>query len=253
MKFLLLLVGHFFFAPLAFAQLYRTTPEEDGATLTGDVMNWAQMLENYILQLANDGIKRDYSQALLDKATYTYEKKDGFKLVKLVQSELSEFFEQKERAARSIADKVVEIHDRMLQMKNGPDKVRDQGVGKVADLVNSGRYADSDLPGTLPTMSFNPYYRQRTTEKMSTVKISDEVPRTDNDMIWTVNFSAQLDDIFKKNADEDPRLRWQYFGSMTGVVRIYPGREWDRNFGGFYNDYGKFPTLRRTFSFTNYL
>ena len=32
-------------------------------------------------------------------------------------------------------------------------------------------------------------------------------------------------------------FRWQYFGSTTGIVRIYPGREWSTNFAGFYNDY----------------
>ena len=31
--------------------------------------------------------------------------------------------------------------------------------------------------------------------------------------------------------------RWQYFGSEEGLVRLYPGREWDTNFVGFYNDY----------------
>ncbi len=36
--------------------------------------------------------------------------------------------------------------------------------------------------------------------------------------------------------------RWQYFGSMAGLSRLYPGREWDTNFAGFYNDYD--PRLR---------
>ena len=36
--------------------------------------------------------------------------------------------------------------------------------------------------------------------------------------------------------------RWQYFGSTAGLVRVFPGREWDTNFAGFYNDYD--PRLR---------
>ena len=31
--------------------------------------------------------------------------------------------------------------------------------------------------------------------------------------------------------------RWQYFGTNKGLIRLYPGREWDTNFAGFYNDY----------------
>ena len=30
---------------------------------------------------------------------------------------------------------------------------------------------------------------------------------------------------------------WQYFGTNIGLIRLYPGREWDTNFAGFYNDY----------------
>ena len=32
-------------------------------------------------------------------------------------------------------------------------------------------------------------------------------------------------------------MRWQYFGSSQGLIRLYPAREWDTNFAGFYNDY----------------
>lgn len=43
--------------------------------------------------------------------------------------------------------------------------------------------------------------------------------------------------MFKDNGKRDKSLRWQYFGSSSGLMRLYPAREWDTNFAGFYNDY----------------
>jgi voltage-dependent calcium channel alpha-2/delta-3 len=69
------------------------------------------------------------------------------------------------------------------------------------------------------------------------VKISDEIPRNDGSTINTVVYTKELDEAFKKNAESDKSLRWQYFGSSNGLMRLYPAREWDTNFAGFYNDY----------------
>jgi voltage-dependent calcium channel alpha-2/delta-3 len=71
----------------------------------------------------------------------------------------------------------------------------------------------------------------------SIVKISDEIPRNDPSTINTVVFTKELDKTFKHNLKDDKSLRWQYFGSSTGLIRLYPAREWDTNFAGFYNDY----------------
>lgn len=40
-----------------------------------------------------------------------------------------------------------------------------------------------------------------------------------------LNWTAALDDVFKRNREEDPTLLWQVFGSATGLARYYPG-EW---------------------------
>jgi voltage-dependent calcium channel alpha-2/delta-3 len=71
----------------------------------------------------------------------------------------------------------------------------------------------------------------------SIIKISDEIPRNDPNTINTVIYTKELDDVFKNNLNNDASLRWQYFGSSSGLIRLYPAREWDTNFAGFYNDY----------------
>lgn len=39
-----------------------------------------------------------------------------------------------------------------------------------------------------------------------------------------LNWTEALEDVFKKNREEDPTLLWQVFGSATGLARYYPGK-----------------------------
>ncbi|TNN15966.1 Voltage-dependent calcium channel subunit alpha-2/delta-3 [Schistosoma japonicum] len=50
--------------------------------------------------------------------------------------------------------------------------------------------------------------------------LSDKLKRIGN---WT----TELDKVFKLNAQSDPTLKWQYFGSSTGFFRYYPGAMWE--------------------------
>uniref|UniRef100_A0A8C5VJT4 Calcium voltage-gated channel auxiliary subunit alpha2delta 1 n=1 Tax=Microcebus murinus TaxID=30608 RepID=A0A8C5VJT4_MICMU len=44
-----------------------------------------------------------------------------------------------------------------------------------------------------------------------------------------LNWTSALDDVFKKNREEDPSLLWQVFGSATGLARYYPASPWVDN------------------------
>lgn len=39
-----------------------------------------------------------------------------------------------------------------------------------------------------------------------------------------LNWTADLDEVFKKNMEDDPTLLWQVFGSATGLARYFPGK-----------------------------
>lgn len=41
-----------------------------------------------------------------------------------------------------------------------------------------------------------------------------------NELSWT----EALEDVFRKNTEDDPTLLWQVFGSATGLARYYPGK-----------------------------
>ncbi|XP_067936801.1 voltage-dependent calcium channel subunit alpha-2/delta-1-like [Watersipora subatra] len=213
-------------------------PESVTGSLTGDVQNWAIMIQNYISQLASDGIMRDKTQRLLDTANYTYEKKNGTHIVNEVRNELSGYFAKKKSAAEKLATKIGELYDE--RQRANASAVHPTTL----DQLPSSVYLDSDVPTTLrdETLLFDSKFRKHITKANSTVKISDEVPRNIKLTVDAVSFSAGLNDLFTSNLEQDSTMRWQYYGSTAGVFRLYPGREWDTNFAGFYNDYD--PRLR---------
>ncbi|XP_070196192.1 voltage-dependent calcium channel subunit alpha-2/delta-2-like [Littorina saxatilis] len=218
--------------PCAIAtKAYRGEEKHDIGTLAGDVQNWAMLIQNYILQLASDGINKHITQSLLDQAKYKSEIKDGRELVDQVKEELGVYFQNKIQAAERLAEKVLELHDSFLEQNMTID------ADRLNDLT-ADVYKDSDIPTRLPPdLKFSPYFQQKVSKRFSTVKIADEVPREHQSVINTVHFTKGLEKVFIENAETDALLRWQYFGSTTGVTRLYPGREWSTNFAGFYNDY----------------
>lgn len=42
-------------------------------------------------------------------------------------------------------------------------------------------------------------------------------------MLNELNWTEALEDVFRKNREDDPTLLWQVFGSATGLARYYPG------------------------------
>lgn len=81
------------------------------------------------------------------------------------------------------------------------------------------------------------FFKQKVSFDESIIKISDAIQRNHRETINTVVYTKELEQVFKSNNKTDKDIRWQYFGSSSGLLRLYPAREWDTNFAGFYNDY----------------
>ncbi|CAF1210710.1 unnamed protein product, partial [Didymodactylos carnosus] len=242
-------------------------------SLTGDVQNWALLIQSYILKLASDSMHREKTQSYFDSADYKEENKSGDKLLHDMKLILDTFFEKKQRAANAIADEARQIYDKLYMQRYNDYKLNStgwyisEGMSPIDSLLsttitstasinkkeiyplglskyqrlldlNNYTYRDADIPLRFPpNMTFHPHFKRNVSLHHSVVKISDEIPRDDIQIIWTVEWTYELEKIFRENRKLDPEIRWQYFGSNVGLIRLYPGREWDQNFAGFYNDY----------------
>ncbi|KAJ4441056.1 hypothetical protein ANN_10906, partial [Periplaneta americana] len=63
----------------------------------------------------------------------------------------------------------------------------------------------------------------------SSVHVPTNVFNREPSVIKTINWTIGLDPIFMSNYLEDPSLSWQYFGSVTGIMRQYPGVFWNNS------------------------
>lgn len=227
------------------------------STLTGDVQNWALLIQNYILKLASDSMHREETQTFFDLAEYKEETKYGDQLIDEMKTILDTYFEKKQRAANRIAEHARQLHDTLYRSREliysnnlTTDSTTNHllwrksnnslGLTQHKQLVNldNNTYKDADIPLRLPpNMTFHPHFKRNVSLKHSVVKISDEIPRNNVETIWTVEWTHGLESTFLSNRELDPDIRWQYFGSAVGLIRLHPGREWDQNFAGFYNDY----------------
>uniref|UniRef100_A0A8C2AM87 Calcium voltage-gated channel auxiliary subunit alpha2delta 1 n=1 Tax=Cyprinus carpio TaxID=7962 RepID=A0A8C2AM87_CYPCA len=73
----------------------------------------------------------------------------------------------------------------------------------------------------------DPSFKNRLTSYNHTaVHIPTDIYDGSTIVLNELNWTEALEDVFKKNREDDPTLLWQVFGSATGLARYYPASPW---------------------------
>uniref|UniRef100_G1U4V6 Calcium voltage-gated channel auxiliary subunit alpha2delta 1 n=1 Tax=Oryctolagus cuniculus TaxID=9986 RepID=G1U4V6_RABIT len=72
-------------------------------------------------------------------------------------------------------------------------------------------------------------FRRQVSYQHAAVHIPTDIYEGSTIVLNELNWTSALDDVFKKNREEDPSLLWQVFGSATGLARYYPASPWVDN------------------------
>ncbi|XP_028138725.2 voltage-dependent calcium channel subunit alpha-2/delta-3 [Diabrotica virgifera virgifera] len=79
-------------------------------------------------------------------------------------------------------------------------------------------------------MTFNNdthFYNIAVNTNYSAVHVPMYIYDKDPNVSFHIQWSEKLDNIFISNYKIDPALSWQYFGSLTGIMRHYPAQRWE--------------------------
>ncbi|KAK6622585.1 hypothetical protein RUM43_008427 [Polyplax serrata] len=82
-----------------------------------------------------------------------------------------------------------------------------------------------EIPKTMK-MAYSPHFQQVVSFDQSGVHIPLEIYDGYSQILNGLKWTTSLDEVFKENRRRDPHLKWQYFGSFFGFLRVYPAFKW---------------------------
>uniref|UniRef100_A0A673HW98 Voltage-dependent calcium channel subunit alpha-2/delta-1-like n=1 Tax=Sinocyclocheilus rhinocerous TaxID=307959 RepID=A0A673HW98_9TELE len=71
-----------------------------------------------------------------------------------------------------------------------------------------------------------PVFKRPVSYNTTAVHIPTDIYEGSTIILNELNWTAALDEVFKKNWENDPSLLWQVFGSATGLARYFPASPW---------------------------
>ncbi|XP_036977804.1 voltage-dependent calcium channel subunit alpha-2/delta-1a isoform X2 [Acanthopagrus latus] len=72
----------------------------------------------------------------------------------------------------------------------------------------------------------DPDFKRLVSYNTTAVHIPTDIYEGSTIILNELNWTEALEDVFRKNKEEDPSLLWQVFGSATGLARYYPASPW---------------------------
>eukprot|EP00028_Trichosphaerium_sp_Am-I-7-wt_P007585 CAMPEP_0168534572 /NCGR_PEP_ID=MMETSP0405-20121227/18023_1 /TAXON_ID=498012 /ORGANISM="Trichosphaerium sp, Strain Am-I-7 wt" /LENGTH=1106 /DNA_ID=CAMNT_0008561391 /DNA_START=25 /DNA_END=3345 /DNA_ORIENTATION=- len=191
-----------------------------------EIVPWAQALADYFTDAAST-LKTPEIQQLYDEATYAAEDRNPEELSERLKEFIENIFNKKTASAERIAE---QVRTSWSAYQANPSSV-----------VKSDWYDSSDvnkLPTKLADDTRFPNVAGGIDNSTSVIKIASTV--TLGEVEDAIHWSDSLNDIFVENLQNDDSLKWQYFGSVVGLHRTYPGKEWSHkvvNQNKVYNNY----------------
>uniref|UniRef100_A0A4W3GFC5 Calcium voltage-gated channel auxiliary subunit alpha2delta 2 n=1 Tax=Callorhinchus milii TaxID=7868 RepID=A0A4W3GFC5_CALMI len=161
----------------------------------------------------------------------------GIKELKTLYNDHKHLFEIKQNNAKQLVERVAGDIEKLLAKKvealqrlakaaeEFQREHRWQDDVKEGDKDEDGSDVDQINPLQLEFVD-DPNFNVKVNYSYTAVQIPTDIYKGSTVILNELNWTAALEDVFKRNRDEDPSLLWQVFGSATGVTRYYPATPW---------------------------
>uniref|UniRef100_A0AAZ3RBH8 VWFA domain-containing protein n=1 Tax=Oncorhynchus tshawytscha TaxID=74940 RepID=A0AAZ3RBH8_ONCTS len=174
---------------------------------------WVDQIQIELVTLADTASAgKSLTQIFLDNQNlYTVESNDAEELVA--------------RAARNIEQLLLKRAGALETLATAAEnfQMEHQWEDEYALEVN---YTEGRKNRIRPAFKEDPLFKRFTSDNDTAVHIPTDIYDGSTIVLNELNWTEALEDVFKKNREDDPTLLWQVFGSATGLARYYPASPW---------------------------
>lgn len=159
--------------------------------------------------------------------------KNGTELIQSITANVGKMLARKMDAVRCIQEKAEIVNENFEYNQTEAEKNYTYFSSKYSKFNNYSygtlEENEEEFAYMYREMELNPdthFYNISVDTEHSSVHVPSNVWDRSKDVLKTIQWSEQLDEVYRQNYQSDPALSWQYFGSDTGILRHFPAAQW---------------------------
>ncbi|XP_054845021.1 voltage-dependent calcium channel subunit alpha-2/delta-1 isoform X1 [Eublepharis macularius] len=189
---------------------------------------WVDKMQEDLVKLAStaSGVDKLAEIYLRNPSLYTVEANNAARLVQVAARDIEKLLSNRSKALVRLA----EAAERFQKEHQWQDEF---AAGDIVyynakdDLNDPGRNeSETSSQRIKPVFEEDPIFGRQTSYQNAAVHIPTDIYEGSTIVLNELNWTGALDDVFRKNREEDQTLLWQVFGSATGLARYYPASPW---------------------------
>ncbi|XP_054631680.1 voltage-dependent calcium channel subunit alpha-2/delta-1 isoform X5 [Dunckerocampus dactyliophorus] len=189
------------------------------------IKEWVDQMQKELVTLADTATAgKSLTQIFLrNKHLYTVEQNDAEELVARAARNIEQLLRKRSAALEKLATAAENFQMEHLWK----DEFEDDEIAYYNSKDNlDGNETEGRKYRIRPDFKEDPSFKRLTDHSHTAVHIPTDIYDGSTIVLNELNWTEALEDVFKRNREDDPTLLWQVFGSATGLARYYPASPW---------------------------
>ncbi|XP_017263838.1 voltage-dependent calcium channel subunit alpha-2/delta-2a isoform X5 [Kryptolebias marmoratus] len=181
------------------------------------VIHWAGRIEKELEKVLQHVTGTQHMRAIYNekKSQFEIKRNNPKDLVERVARDISKLLNSKSKALEKLAREAEQLQKEHIWQDGVTQTEDDEEVAAVETSTSLELEFVDD-----------PNFKNKVNYSSSAVQIPTDIYKGSPVILNELNWTQALERVFIENWREDSSLRWQVFGSATGVTRYYPATPW---------------------------